>query len=116
MRKRTSAIVALGAIVAALPLGAVVGQQLVVGGHALDQNLRLGSGGYNRRVPNSNYMVGRRYYPGQSKPLYVLNQEGELQYSPNNAFFPKTQYRAVGYQATYQTPGYNRRFRYHDQY
>ena len=110
------AIALLATIVIGLPLTAVVGQQLIVGGHDLDANLRMGNGGYNRRMANPNYMVGQRYTPGQSKPLYVVNKYGDLSYSPNNAFFPKQRYTATGYNATYRSPGYTQRFRYQGQY
>ena len=109
---RASAISLVMMIVIGLPLGAVIGQQLVIGGNALDNNLRMGSGGYNRTRPNANYMAGQRYAPGQSKPLYVVGATGEMVYSPNNAFFPQSRYTAVGHQATYQQPGWHSRFRY----
>ena len=90
----------------------MIGQQLVGGGHALDNNLRMGSGGYNRTRPNANYMAGQRYAPGQSKPLYLVSSTGEMVYSPNNAFFPNSRYTATGYRADYQSAGWHSRFRY----
>lgn len=95
--------------IAALPL-AVVAQ------NALDMNLQVGSGGYNRPVRTSTLMPATRYVPGNSKPQYVVGMRGDLVYSPNNAFFPQSRYTATGYTATYQSPGWSRQFRYQDQY
>jgi hypothetical protein len=106
----------LVALLVALPLGAVLGQQLIVGGHALDSNLRMGSGGYNRPSAKTSYMSTQRYAPGATKPVYVVGQTGEMVYKPNNAFFPKTRYTSTGYNATYQKPGWHSQFRYQGQY
>jgi hypothetical protein len=115
-RGAPGAIALLATMVIALPLAGVIGQQRVQGGRALDYNLRLGSGGYNRRPASPNYMPAQRYTPGQTKPLYTVNRYGDLSYSPSNAFMPKSRYSATGYQATYQSPGWHQRFRYQDQY
>ncbi len=84
-------------VVVATALSSLAQQQMGRGGHTLDANLQLGSGGYNRAVRPSGYMAGRRYTIGSSKPLYVVGPRGGMHYSPNNAFFPRSQYRATGY-------------------
>lgn len=113
---RSRAITLVMLMVVGLPLGAVIGQQLVVGGRALDNNLRLGSGGYNSTRPNANYMAGQRYAPGQTRSPYVVGASGDMVYSPSNAFVPQNRYTSVGYQANYQQPGWHSRFRYQNPY
>jgi hypothetical protein len=95
--------------IAAVPL-------VVVAQHALDMNLRVGSNGYNRPLPRNSMMSSQRYTPGSGKSLYVVSATGEMVYSPNNAFFPRQRYTATGYNATYQSPGWNTTFRWQDQY
>jgi hypothetical protein len=109
-------ILFVAGVVVALPLGAVIGQQLIIGGHALDNNLRIGSGGYNHPSAKASLMSTQRYAPGQTKPLYVTSRTGSLVYSPNNAFMPTSRYTATGYNAAYQSPGWHSQFRYQGQY
>ena len=103
-------------VVVATAFSSLAQQKLRHDGHALDANLQLGSGGYNRAVRPPGYMADRRYTVGSSKPLYVVGPGGGMHYSPNNAFFPRSQYRATGYPGRFSdtaTTGASlRRFRY----
>ncbi|MHC4414671.1 MAG: hypothetical protein ACYS0G_05250 [Planctomycetota bacterium] len=59
-------------------------QQIVGSPHKLDANLRLGGGGYNRRV------APRR--PPLQRSLYNVSPSGELRYDYYNAFRRERRY------------------------
>jgi hypothetical protein len=105
-------ILALGVLVA----GAAYAQRRMSDGRRLDANLQVGSGGYNRGVSQSTLLRQQGYVVGRDRSLYVPTDSGGMRYSPNNAFSPRGQYRATGYQGQYSGHGVSasslRRFRY----
>jgi hypothetical protein len=71
----SACIAALAVVVLAIPGSAQ--QRVGTGGRALDANLQLGSGGYNR--PTSSGVM-------MAKPLYKVGQSGEMRYDASAAF------------------------------
>jgi hypothetical protein len=106
-----TATVVMALVIAAV--GTAFGQmQVSRGGHALDANLKLGSGGYNRPARASSVVSRSRYTHGSSRSLYTVNSRGQMRYNPNNAFTPRSRYRATGYTGDYSSRSYHSRFRY----
>ncbi len=115
-------LVMILALLLVLPEATIWAQQQVgQGGHALDGNLQLGSGGYNRRtsapsrIQRSRYAVGGYAGRGRgssSRSLYTVNRAGGMSYSRHNAFAPRSRYRSTGYSGNRYSSGYQRRFRY----
>ena len=105
------ACLALLAVLLAMPLAQTFAQRRG-GGHALDSSLQLGSGGYNRRGGSRTGMQRSRYSTGGSRSLYVVGRSGNLRYSRNNAFAPRSRYRSTGYAGDRSSNSYQRRFRY----
>jgi hypothetical protein len=101
-------------LAAATALAAARQVEMSGGGRALDANLRLGSGGYNTRTTGGSRLYRQRYTPGSSRALYVVDGQGNMAYSPSNAFNPHGMYRATGYTGDLHSSQYQRRFRYYN--
>lgn len=99
-------------ILIAVPQPGAPAQQLAADGRALDANLRLGSGGYNRRVSAPNQLQRSRYKAGSSRSPYVIGRHGDFRYSRNNAFAPRGRYKSTGYKGSRHSNAYSKRFRY----
>ena len=85
---------------------------LAVGQYALDANLRVGSGGYNRPTRGA-ALKQTRYQPGRTKSVYTVTGDGRMVYNQNNAFNPNSRYTATGYSGTSKySNGWSRRVRY----
>ena len=114
LRLYLPALLGLALLTLIVPSSSVSGQRQVSrGGHALDANLQLGSGGYNRHSRSTrSYLQRRPYAVGSSRQLYTVNRAGTMTYNPNNAFAPRSPYRATGYTGDYSSRSYHRRFRY----
>ena len=116
---RRPALVAMGGIAA-----------LALAQNALDNNLRVGSGGVNEVVrPGLQRELYRPAVVRTSGPLSVRSDSGDLVYSPNNAFNPSRPYMAkhaarpmgntgpytpyvqTGYSSDRRSQGYQARFR-----
>ncbi len=97
-------------------------QQKVQYGRALDANMKLGSGGYNRhtsapsRIQRNRYAVGsyagRSRAGGSSKSLYAIDRTGSMSYTRHNAFASRSRYRSTGYTGSRYTSNYHRSYRY----
>ncbi len=97
-------------ILIAAPQPGAPAQQLVADGTALDNNLRLGSGGYNRRVAPNRFQQSR-YTFGSSRYRYG-GRTGEYLPSNDRRFAQRGRYRSTGYQGNRTTYAHSRRYRY----
>lgn len=104
IRRRVVSTVLLCALVGTLaPIASSLAQaRLTQDGHALDNNLQVGSGGWNPRVAN-------RQVP-MAKPLYTLDSRGNMRYNRYNAFGERPVY-TVNRSAVYDYS-----YRYQQQY
>ena len=90
-RARLLASIGLGVLVVTAGFSAVRAQQLVgSGGHALDANLRLGSGGYNRTRGGSRFVARHPYAVETTRQRYKGGTTGRT-------FATQRRYDATGY-------------------
>lgn len=94
-RARCASPVLLTLMFAAASSGAMLVQNAVGNGRALQANMRVA------QPPRARSGMSRQAYtPGysvQAKPLYVVSHTGEMVYAPNNAFAPRSSYTTQDY-------------------
>lgn len=100
-RPRTTRAAAL-AVVAMFVAAAMAQQQLGLGGGALDANLGVNSGGYNRAVAPGAYsspgFSNARYVPGVTRSMYGYQSTGSTVYNPQVASsMVQQRYNPAGY-------------------
>ena len=110
-RRMRLAIGLLATALAALTMSATA-QKMVGSGHALDANLEVNSGGYNRPANAPGYVHRNRYVAGSSRQLYTVNRAGTMTYNPHNAFASNSRYKATGYAGDYSSQAWHSRVRY----
>lgn len=100
------------ALVVMVFVGISVGQQVVNRGYALDANLQVGSGGYNRAARGS-YLYRPRYTVGATR--YGVNNRGGVGFYRSHNSMARQRYKSTGYRGSrsYQSRNFpSRRYRY----
>jgi hypothetical protein len=127
-RPRTTRTATL-AVAVTLAAVAVAQQQVGLGGGALDSNLGVNSGGYNRAVAPGAYsspsFSNARYVPGVTRSMYGYQSTGSTVYNPQIAgSMVQQRYNPAGYAGytgygggyagpSYVSPGWQmQRYRY----